>query len=89
MNIFVKKRNISSEQEFSESNIKKIETDFGMTYSNELHFTYSNSPVAPRIDGGYYVAFSDEFTFGSLFNIIFEINFCLRFLFLTILLLFV
>ena len=58
--IFVKKRNISSEQEFSESNIKKIETDFGMTYSNELHFTYSNSPVAPRIDGGYYVAFSDE-----------------------------
>ena len=54
--IFVKKRNISSEQDFSESNIKKIETDFGMTYSNELHFTYSNSPVAPRIDGGYYVA---------------------------------
>ena len=61
--IFVKKRNVLSEQEFSDSNIKKIETDFDMTYSNELHFVYSNSPVAPRIDGGYYIAFSDEFKF--------------------------
>ena len=33
-----------------------------MTYTNSLHFKYSNSPVAPRTDGGYYIAFTDTST---------------------------
>ena len=28
-----------------------------------IHFQYSNSPVAPRIDGGFYIAFTDEVKF--------------------------
>ena len=30
-----------------------------MHYNNTLHFTQSNSPVAPRNDGGYYIAVSN------------------------------
>ena len=31
-----------------------------MQYTNKLHFEHSNSPVAPRTNGGYYIAFSDK-----------------------------
>ena len=58
--VYVKKKTVSSPQDFSKSKIKKIETGFKMTYTYQLHFEHSNSAVAPRVDGGYYVAFSDD-----------------------------
>ena len=36
-----------------------IKTDYKINYNPSLHFTTSNCPVAPRDDGGYYVAFPD------------------------------
>ena len=51
---------ISSAQEYDDSKVKLIETTFDMLYSNSLHFEHSNSPVAPRSDGGYYIAFTDK-----------------------------
>ena len=61
-NVFVKRAQITNSQDdtFSDANIKKIETDFEMQYSVQLHYHHSNSPVAPRIDGGYYIAFTDK-----------------------------
>ena len=58
--VFVKKLPVSSSQQFDETKIKIIETNFTMTYNPWILLTYSNSPVAPRIDGGYYISFSDE-----------------------------
>ena len=58
--IYAKKKPVSSSQSFSNSKVKKIETGFKVTYTNKLHFERSNSAVAPRADGGYYVAFSDN-----------------------------
>ena len=49
--VFVKKRAISSSQQYDDSKVKLIETDFKMEYFGQLHFQHSNSPVAPRIDG--------------------------------------
>ena len=57
---FVKKLAISSSQEYDDSKIKAIETNFKMAYNAMIHFQYSNSPIAPRIDGGYYISFTDE-----------------------------
>ena len=57
---YVKNKEISSYQDFSNNNIKKIETEFNMSYITKLHFAHSNSVVSPRNDGGYYVAFSDK-----------------------------
>ena len=59
-NIFVEKKSISNTQNFDDSNIKVIPTTFDMEYTSKLHFEHSNSPVAPRIDGGYYIAFTDK-----------------------------
>ena len=50
---------ISSSQEYDDTKVKLIETNFNMTYLNYYHFSPSNSPVAPRTDGGYYIAFTD------------------------------
>ena len=50
---------VSSSQTYDDSKVKLIETPFEMTYSSILHFVNSNSPVAPRSDGGYYIAFTD------------------------------
>ena len=61
--VYVKKKKVTSTQDFSDSAIKKIETNFKMTYTNQLHFEHSNSAVSPRIDGGYYVSFSDDSKF--------------------------
>ena len=61
--VYVKKRELSSSQEYSFNSIKKIETDFDMLYTSSLHFEHSNSPVSPRIDGGYYIAFTDTLKF--------------------------
>ena len=57
-NVFVKKKSItnSQEDEFKDTNIKTIPTNFEMEYTSTLHFARSNSPVAPRIDGGYYIS---------------------------------
>ena len=57
--IYVKKKEVSSSQEFSSNSIKKIETDCKMSYTSQLHFEHSNCPVSPRSDGGYYIAFTD------------------------------
>ena len=57
---YVSNQIIDDTQEFDESKIKKITTDFTITYNNMLHFTTSNCPVAPRDDGGYYIAFSNQ-----------------------------
>mgnify|MGYP007069933421 CR=1 FL=1 len=53
---YVSSGKISDDQEFDESKIKKITTGFKMEYKNAVTFTTSNSPVAPRDDGGYYIA---------------------------------
>ena len=57
--IYVNKKSVSSTQTFAESKIKAIETDFKMSYSNTLHFIHSNSPIAPKDNGGYYIAVTD------------------------------
>ena len=31
-----------------------------MQYTTQLHFEHSNSPVAPKIDDGYYISFTDK-----------------------------
>ena len=61
-NIFIKGNPVKNSQDntFSDEYIKKIETNFEMEYKSIIHFTSSNSPVAPRIDGGYYIAFMDK-----------------------------
>ena len=56
---YVSAEKISDEQEFDESKIKKITTEFKMDYTGAVTFTTSNCPVAPRDDGGYYVAVSN------------------------------
>ena len=61
--VFVKKLAVSSSQEYDDSKVKTIETNFKMAYNPMIHFQYSNSPVAPRIDGGYYISFTDEIKF--------------------------
>ena len=50
---------VSSTQNYDDTKVKLIETNFNMSYSAKLHFEHSNSPVAPRTDGGYYIAFTD------------------------------
>ena len=57
---FVKKKYISSTQKYSDSNVKLIETEIDMKFNPQFHITYSNCPVAPRINGGYYIAFTDN-----------------------------
>ena len=34
-----------------------------MSYTGKLHFVHSNNPIAPRDNGGYYIAVSDEETY--------------------------
>ena len=58
--IYVRKEKVSNDQKFSTGKIKKIKTDFKLNYNPSLHFTTSNCPVAPRDDGGYYIAVPDE-----------------------------
>ena len=60
---FVSMADVSSSQNYDETKVKLIETSFDMTYSSSLHFKYSNSPVAPRTDGGYYIAFADTYKY--------------------------
>ena len=57
---YVGKAKVSNEQKFTSSKIKKIRTNFQLNYNPSLHFTTSNCPVAPRDDGGYYIAVPDK-----------------------------
>ena len=57
--IYVNNAKISSSQTFDDSKIKVIKTGFKMDYTHQLHFIHSNFPIAPRDNGGYYVAISD------------------------------
>ena len=50
---------LTQTQEYDNSVVKLIETNFDMLYSNYIHFEHSNSPVAPNGDG-YFVAFTDK-----------------------------
>ena len=56
---YVGKEKVANDQKFSKGKIKKIKTDFKLNYNPSLHFTTSNCPVAPRDDGGYYIAVPD------------------------------
>ena len=56
---YVSPEKVTTNLQFDVSKIKTIKTEFKMHYNNKLHFTQSNSPVAPRFDGGYYIAVSD------------------------------
>ena len=56
---YVSEEKVSSNQDYDDSKVKRIETTFQMHYNNTIHFTQSNSPVAPRNDGGYYIAVSN------------------------------
>ena len=57
--VYVNKAKIASSQTFSDSKIKVFNTEFKMTYTNQLHFIHSNFPIATRDNGGYYIAISD------------------------------
>ena len=57
--IYVSKKEISSSQTFDNSQIKTLNTNFKMPYEYSLHFIHSNFPIAPRDNGGYYIAVSD------------------------------
>ena len=56
---YVSKEKVSSEQEYDDSKVKKITTNFKIHYNHTFHFTSSNFPIAQRDDGGYYVAVSN------------------------------
>ena len=56
---YVKKKSVSNKQDYNINNVKLIETDFDMYYRRQYFFDTGNSPVAPKADGGYYIAFSD------------------------------
>ena len=58
--IYVNKKPISSFQSFDDSKIKIIQTNFSMPYITQLNFARSNFPIAPRSNGGYYIAISDS-----------------------------
>ena len=57
--IYVNKKPVSSSQTFSNSKIKTFNTNYKMLYIHRLHFEHSNFPIAPRDNGGYYIAFTD------------------------------
>jgi hypothetical protein len=61
-NVFVKREPIHNAQNstFVDTDIKIIQTNFEMEYLSKLHFAHSNNPVAPRIDGGYYISITDK-----------------------------
>ena len=54
--IFVNKKPVSSSQIFSESQIKRIVTNIKIEYWPLVNFFNSNCPIAPRTNGGYYIA---------------------------------
>ncbi len=54
--IFVNKKSVSSSQTFSESQIKSIVTNITIEYWPYVNFFNSNCPIAPRSNGGYYIA---------------------------------
>ena len=56
---YVSKEKVSSEQEYDDSKVKKITTNFKIHYNHTLHFTSSNFSIAIKDDGGYYVAVSN------------------------------
>ena len=60
---YVTSEKISDDQEFDETKIKKITTEFKMEYKDAVTFTTSNSPVAPRNDGGYYILCKRQINF--------------------------
>ena len=51
---------VSGTQKYDKSNVKIIETNFDIQYGYFYHLNCSNSPVAPRTDGGYYIMFTDK-----------------------------
>ena len=61
--VYVKKKAVSNSQDFDESKIKKIETNITIQYTYQLHFKHANCPVAPRINGGYYIAYTDLYNY--------------------------
>ena len=67
--------NVSSSQEFDDSKVKLIQTNFDVSYSFRYHFSRSNSPVAPRTDGGYYIAFTEKINIYMFYLIIKVINY--------------
>ena len=56
---YVKKKSVNNKQNYNINNVKLIETDFDMYYKSQYFLFTGNSPVAPKVDGGYYIAFSD------------------------------
>ena len=61
--IFVKKKPISSTQNYNDKIVKSIQTNFDMRFTYGIHFARGNSHVAPRRNGGYYVGFVDTNNF--------------------------
>ena len=62
--VFIEKEVISQSQTYSSINdIKVTSTTYTPNYNSQLHFTFSNVPVAPRRDGGYYICYSASGTF--------------------------
>ena len=60
-NIFVDINLTSTLKDFNyDEQYSVINTTVTSNYNNKLHFTYSNAPVAPRLYGGYYIAFRSD-----------------------------
>ena len=57
---FASMTTVSDPQKYDRSNVKIIETNFDIQYGYFYHLSCSNSPVAPRTDGGYYIMFTDK-----------------------------
>ena len=58
--IFVKKKSISRDQTYNDKYVKTIYTNITLIETTSLHFAAESSPVAPRIDGGYYIGIVDK-----------------------------
>ncbi len=68
--VYVDKEIISQSQTYTSINDIKVTTSSSYIpyYNAQLHFTYSNVPVAPRRDGGYYIFYTTSGTFNLKVN---------------------
>ena len=68
--VFVKKKKVLDSQTLRLSNVKLIETNYSVNprYDMYLFLNGGSCHVAPRINGGYYVAFSDNYHYLNILS---------------------
>lgn len=57
--IFVEKKEVSQSQLYSSDKFKIFNSTFQCNHNPSLHFSYSNVPLSPRRDGGYYIFYTN------------------------------